>query len=234
MKRSGIIVCIIATAMLLAACGESPPGSGVSNPTSVPATSTAMPSTGDARMLQPGDSPRAPVGALDTGKSYTATIKTENGDITLELFADDAPLTVENFVNLSRIGFYDGSTFHRVIPGFMAQGGIGGNGQAPGYQFQDEVTPTRRHDAAGVLSMANAGFGTNSSQFFITYGPTPHLDGYDPDGNLKNCPHPQVSCHTVFGKVVEGMDVLNAVRERDPASDPNPGTRILTVEIAES
>ena len=161
-----------------------------------------------------------PSGALDTSKSYTAIFKTEKGDITVELFADRAPLTVENFVNLARAGFYDGTTFHRVINGFMAQGGdpTGTGTGGPGYQFGDEFHPSLRHDGAGVLSMANAGPSTNGSQFFITHGPTPHLDDR----------------HSVFGKVTAGMDVVNSLRERDPQRDRQPGDRIETIEIREA
>ncbi len=161
-----------------------------------------------------------PSGALDTSKQYTARFTTAKGAFTVELYADRAPLTVENFVNLARAGFYDGTTFHRVIPGFMAQGGDPeGTGRGgPGYDFGDEFHPTLRHDAAGVLSMANAGPGTNGSQFFITYGPTPHLDDR----------------HSVFGRVTEGMDVVLALRERDPGRDPNPGDAIETIEIIEA
>jgi cyclophilin family peptidyl-prolyl cis-trans isomerase len=166
------------------------------------------------------DKPMPPTGALDTSKTYTARFKTERGDIVVELYADRAPLTVENFVNLARAGFYDGTTFHRVIGGFMAQGGdpTGTGTGGPGYQFGDEFHPSLRHDGAGVLSMANAGPGTNGSQFFLTYGPTPHLDNK----------------HSVFGKVTEGMDVLNSIRERDPQRDRQPGDRIDTIEISES
>jgi cyclophilin family peptidyl-prolyl cis-trans isomerase len=165
------------------------------------------------------DQPLPPSGALDTSKSYQARFKTERGDIVVELYADRAPLTVENFVNLARSGFYDGTTFHRVIAGFMAQGGdpTGPGRGGPGYQFGDEFHPELRHDGPGVLSMANAGPGTNGSQFFITYGPTPHLDDR----------------HSVFGRVTEGMDVLNSIRERDPGRDREPGDRIDTIEIEE-
>jgi cyclophilin family peptidyl-prolyl cis-trans isomerase len=160
-----------------------------------------------------------PSGALDTSKAYTARFKTERGDIVVELYADRAPLTVENFVNLARAGFYNGTTFHRVIGGFMAQGGdpTGTGTGGPGYQFGDEFHPTLRHDSGGILSMANAGPGTNGSQFFLTYGPTPHLDNK----------------HSVFGKVTEGMDVLRSIRERDPQRDRQPGDRIDTIEIGE-
>lgn len=161
-----------------------------------------------------------PSGTLDLGKTYTATFHTEKGDIVVELYADRAPLTVENFVNLARAGFYDGTTFHRVIAGFMAQGGdpTGTGTGGPGYQFGDEFHTSLRHNSAGILSMANAGPGTNGSQFFITHGPTPHLDNR----------------HSVFGKVTEGMDVLLSIRERDPSRDHQPGDRIETIEISES
>jgi len=166
------------------------------------------------------DRPTPPSGALDLTKSYSARFKTERGEIACELFATDAPLTVENFVNLARAGFYDGTTFHRVIAGFMAQGGdpTGTGTGGPGYSFRDELSVKRRHDGPGVLSMANAGPNTNGSQFFLTFGPTPHLDGR----------------HTVFGSVTAGMDVLRGLRERDPQRDPNPGDRIETIEIEES
>jgi len=161
-----------------------------------------------------------PSGALDTSKSYTARFKTERGEIVCQLHAAQAPLTVENFVNLARAGFYDGTTFHRVIPGFMAQGGdpTGTGTGSPGYTFADEFDASLRHDGPGVLSMANSGPGTNGSQFFVTFGPTPHLDGK----------------HTVFGRVTDGMDVLLSIRERDPSRDPKPGDRIETIEIAEA
>lgn len=163
------------------------------------------------------DRPTPPSGTLDLTKSYTARLKTERGEMTCELFAADAPLTVENFINLARAGYYDGTTFHRVIPGFMAQGGdpTGTGSGGPGYTFRDEVSAARRHAGPGVLSMANSGPGTNGSQFFITYAATPHLDGR----------------HSVFGRITEGMDVLLAIRERDPQRDRNPGDRIETIEI---
>jgi len=165
------------------------------------------------------DRPMPPSGDLDISKTYTARFKTEKGDIVVELHADKAPLTVENFVNLARSGFYDGTTFHRVISGFMAQGGdpTGTGTGGPGYQFGDEFHPSLRHDGPGILSMANAGPGTNGSQFFLTFGPTPHLNDR----------------HSVFGKVTDGMDVLRSIRERDP-SDRDPGDRIDTIQISES
>jgi peptidyl-prolyl cis-trans isomerase B (cyclophilin B) len=117
----------------------------------------------------------------------TATVHTAKGDIRLTLFPDKAPLTVMNFVNLSTRGFYNGLTFHRVIPNFMIQGGcpVGNGTGGPMYKFGDEISPDLRHSAPGILSMANSGPDTNGSQFFITHGPTPWLDGK----------------HTIFGRV---------------------------------
>ncbi len=156
---------------------------------------------------------------IDPKKKYEATFKTEKGDFVIELFADKAPKTVNNFVFLARDGFYDNTTFHRVIKGFMAQGGdpTGTGRGGPGYKFADEFNPVLKHDSAGILSMANAGSNTNGSQFFITYGPTPHLDGK----------------HAVFGKVISGMDVVYAIPERDPMRASTPGTMIKTIEITE-
>jgi peptidyl-prolyl cis-trans isomerase B (cyclophilin B) len=136
---------------------------------------------------------------IDTSKQYTATIETEKGNLVLELFANDVPVTVNNFVFLAREGFYDGTTFHRVIPDFVAQGGdpTGTGGGGPGYSFEDEFT--EHTHAAGALSMANSGPNTNGSQFFITYSPQPHLDGH----------------HSVFGQLIEGMDVLETIKQGD-------------------
>ena len=162
----------------------------------------------------------APPMTIDPEKSYQATIVTENGDIVIDLYADKAPNTVNNFVFLAGEGFYDNTTFHRVLPGFMAQGGdpTGTGTGGPGYSFADEFDPELRHDGPGVLSMANSGPNTNGSQFFITYEATPHLD----------------DLHTVFGRVVEGQDVLEAITPRDPQQNPGlPGDTILTIRIEE-
>lgn len=163
---------------------------------------------------------KEPEMALDPKKSYTAILHTDNGDITLQLFTDQTPRTVNNFVFLARQGFYDGTFFHRVIADFMAQGGdpTGTGRGGPGYHFKDEFVPSLRHDKPGVLSMANAGPNTNGSQFFITHIPTPHLDNR----------------HTVFGRVIAGMDVVNAIPERDPGRAREPGEKLITIEIEES
>ncbi|HEY0179028.1 MAG TPA: peptidylprolyl isomerase [Dokdonella sp.] len=133
----------------------------------------------------------------------TAEIATPRGTIHLRLFAAQTPITVASFVNLARRGFYDGLTFHRVIPDFMIQGGCprGSGTGGPGYTFEDEIVPSLKHDRAGILSMANAGPGTNGSQFFITHVATPWLDGK----------------HTVFGVVVGAPDqtVVDAIRNGD-------------------
>jgi peptidyl-prolyl cis-trans isomerase B (cyclophilin B) len=135
--------------------------------------------------------------------SIQAVMETSRGDIRLELFPDQAPVTVANFVNLARRGFYDGLKFHRVIADFMIQGGCprGSGTGGPGYKFEDEFVPTLRHDKPGRLSMANAGPGTNGSQFFITHVPTPWLDG----------------AHSIFGQVVgdEDQAVVDSIRQGD-------------------
>jgi peptidyl-prolyl cis-trans isomerase B (cyclophilin B) len=130
-----------------------------------------------------------------------AEITTKNGVIRLELFADRAPKTCENFEKLAREGFYDGLTFHRVIADFMIQGGCprGTGTGGPGYTFADEFHPALKHSDPGILSMANAGPNTNGSQFFITHAATPWLDGK----------------HTVFGRVLEGRKVVDSVRQGD-------------------
>ena len=158
--------------------------------------------------------------SIDPSKCYSATFDTEVGQFVIELTADKTPITVNNFVFLAREGYYDNTTFHRVIPDFMAQAGdpSGTGTGGPGYTIQDEFDSTLRHDGPGVLSMANIGRpNTGGGQFFITFAPTPWLD----------------NAHAVFGRVTEGMDVVQAIRIRDPQSDPNPGTRLNSVTITE-
>jgi peptidyl-prolyl cis-trans isomerase B (cyclophilin B) len=155
---------------------------------------------------------------INPSKKYTAIVETEKGDLVLELFASDVPTTVNNFVFLAREGYYDGSTFHRVIPGFMVQGGDPtGTGRGnPGYRFDDEFTDHTH--VAGALSMANAGPNTNGSQFFITFAPQHGLDGK----------------HTVFGQLVEGKDVLEKLTPRDPSKSPQfEGDRVIHITIKE-
>ena len=134
-------------------------------------------------------------------QNLTVTFETTKGKIVLELYPDKTPVTCASFVNLVQRGFYDGITFHRVISDFMIQGGdpTGTGSGGPGYRFQDEFDPSLKHDGPGVLSMANAGPGTNGSQFFITHSAQPHLNGR----------------HSVFGKVTQGMEVVNAIQKGD-------------------
>ncbi len=162
----------------------------------------------------------APDMVIDPAKKYTATISTDKGEMVIELFADKTPKTVNNFVFLAREGFYNDTIFHRVIADFMAQGGdpTGTGTGGPGYRFADEFHPELKHDKPGILSMANAGPGTNGSQFFITHVPTPWLDNR----------------HSVFGQISEGMDTLMAIPPRDPMNPEYAGVKIKTVTITES
>ena len=178
-----VSVGLIGVALLLASCGgQAPEPTPAPKPAPKPKTYSAPPPM-----------------VIDTSKQYTATIETDKGNLVLELFASDVPVTVNNFVFLAREGFYDGTTFHRVIPGFMAQGGdpTGTGRGGPGYSFPDEFT--QHTHVAGTLSMANAGPDTNGCQFFITYTPQHGLDGK----------------HSVFGQLVQGMDVLEKIKNGD-------------------
>ncbi len=162
----------------------------------------------------------APAMEIDTKKKYTANMVTDKGTMVIELYADKTPKTVNSFVFLARQGFYEGVIFHRVINDFMVQGGdpTGTGSGGPGYQFEDEFHPSLKHDKRGVLSMANAGPRTNGSQFFITHGPTPHLDNK----------------HSVFGQVIQGEDVLMSIPSRNPQKPEYAGVKIVRVEIVES
>ena len=161
-----------------------------------------------------------PAMEIDPEKNYTARMETDKGEMVIELFANKAPKTVNNFVFLARQGFYDDVIFHRVIDNFMAQGGdpTGTGTGGPGYKFEDEFDSSLKHDKPGMLSMANAGPNTNGSQFFITHVPTPWLD----------------KKHSVFGQIKEGMDVLMSIPPRDPMHPEYPGVKILKVSIEES
>ena len=158
---------------------------------------------------------------IDATKQYTATVKTEKGEIVMQLYADKAPLAVNSFVFLARQGWFNGVTFHRVIPGFVAQAGDpSGTGQGgPGYFFKSEVNADLGFDKPGVVGMANSGPDTNGSQFFITYAPQPKLDG----------------TYTIFGQVLKGMDVVEALTARDTSLTPGlpPGDKILSIDVEE-
>jgi cyclophilin family peptidyl-prolyl cis-trans isomerase len=160
-----------------------------------------------------------PAMEIDPKKSYQAVMTTDKGKIVIELFASKVPKTVNNFVFLSRQGFYDNTIFHRVINDFMAQGGdpTGTGMGGPGYKFEDEFDSSLIHNKPGMLSMANAGPNTNGSQFFITHVATPWLNGK----------------HAVFGQVKEGMDVVMAIPERNPQAPEYPGVKIQSIEIIE-
>jgi cyclophilin family peptidyl-prolyl cis-trans isomerase len=159
---------------------------------------------------------------IDATKQYFADFKmAKGGDFVIQLFPDKAPITVNSFIFLARQGYFDGVTFHRVIDGFMAQGGdpTGTGMGGPGYEFEYEANDLK-FDKPGVVAMANTGAGTptNGSQFFITFGPTPNLDGG----------------YTIFGQVISGMDVVNGITRRDPAQNPTfAGDAILSVTISE-
>lgn len=202
---SWLLGVILAPAIFVTACGGSTP-----EPAQTP---------GPAPAPKPKTYSSPPAMIIDASKNYTAIIETEKGNLVLELFAKDVPRTVNNFVFLAREGFYDGSTFHRVIPGFMVQGGDPtGTGRGnPGYAFADEFT--EHTHLVGALSMANAGPNTNGCQFFITYAPQHALDGK----------------HSVFGQLVEGMDVLKNLTPIDPSRSPQfEGDKLIRITIKES
>jgi cyclophilin family peptidyl-prolyl cis-trans isomerase len=162
----------------------------------------------------------APPMLIDKNKEYTATVKmAKGGEFVIQLYADKAPITVNSFVFLAREGFFDGVTFHRVLEGFMAQGGdpTGTGMGGPGYEFVNEDSDLK-FDKAGVVAMANAGRDTNGSQFFITFVPTEQLNGG----------------YTIFGQVISGMDVVNGITRRDPEQNPtSPGDAIESITITE-
>ena len=162
-----------------------------------------------------------PAMQIDPTKNYSATVKMEKGgEFIISLHAEKAPITVNSFVFLAKEGYFDGVTFHRVLEGFMAQGGdpTGTGAGGPGYKFENEDSDLK-FDRAGIVAMANAGRDTNGSQFFITYGPTPHLNGG----------------YTIFGQVVKGMPVVNNIALRDPSQRPDfSGDVIKSITIEES
>jgi cyclophilin family peptidyl-prolyl cis-trans isomerase len=163
----------------------------------------------------------APTMSIDVNKQYFATVKmAKGGEFLIQLYPDKAPITVNNFVFLAREGYFDGTTFHRVLEGFMAQGGdpTGTGMGGPGYEFVNEDSDLT-FDKAGVVAMANAGRDTNGSQFFITFGPQERLNGG----------------YTIFGQVISGMDVVNGIRFRNPEENPDYiGDAIKTITITEN
>jgi len=216
MNMKSLILVLASTAFIVASCGNA--DGGEVDVTDAAPTEESVPIEIVDEPIAQWDAP--PEMTIDPDAIYLATFKTERGDIVVELFADKAPITVNNFVFLAGEGFYDGTTFHRVLDNFMAQGGdpthTGGGG--PGYQFEDEIVEGQLFDEPGLLAMANGGPNTNGSQFFITYDSAPWLNG----------------AHTIFGKVVEGMDVVDSLTLRDPQENPDyRGDALITVEITE-
>jgi peptidylprolyl isomerase len=196
-----LLLVIITAGLMVVSCGK-----------------TLTQKAGDGTMIQFKDEGKMPPMLKDTGKKYTATIEVEGkGNLVLELFAKDVPIAVSNFVYLATKGYYDGCTFHRVIPGFMAQGGdpTGTGSGGPGYSFANEIT-SHKH-IKGALSMANTGRpNSNGSQFFICYADQPSLNGG----------------YSVFGQLTKGMDVLESITPRDPNKSPSfKGDKIVKITI---
>lgn len=189
-------------------------------PNNLPMTAGNIAAVIELNLLERRQFSSCPPMTIDASKEYIATLKTEDGEIKIALFADKAPIAVNNFVFLARSGWYDNVTFHRVMPGFMAQGGdpSGTGFGGPGYAFINEATDLK-FDRAGLVAMANAGADSNGSQFFITYGPAAHLDGG----------------FTIFGEVISGMEIVEDFTSRDPSQtlDLPPGDRIISVTITE-
>ena len=226
--RPLVFISIIAGMLTLTACLIATPtpqptqtdaGAGV--PTAE-ATSTPIPNLIRAEGRSIKQYAQPPPLTIDENDRYTATIRATDGSVTLELFASEAPKTVNNFIFLAQEGFYNGATFHRVIPGFMIQGGdpIGTGSGGPGYRFADEIFPGRVFDHPGTIAMANAGPNTNGSQFFITVAPTPYLNG----------------AHTIFGRVTSGQEVVDAISRvrRDSQDRPLQPVVIQSVEVTKS
>jgi peptidyl-prolyl cis-trans isomerase B (cyclophilin B) len=221
-----ILISALATALFFIACSLPTAPAATSAPTSPPAAQpTARPANSSASdQGQPGGGKvkkyaALPLMTIDPSAGYTANIKTNKGNILIELFPASAPKTVNSFVFLANDGFYDGVIFHRVIPNFMIQGGdpTGTGTSGPGYRFEDEIDSKLGFDKPGILAMANSGPGTNGSQFFITTAATPHLNGN----------------HTIFGKVLEGQDVADTISTvpSGPGNKPNQPIVIQGIEI---
>ena len=224
-----ILISALATALFLIACSLPTAPVPTSAPTSAPVVQpTARPSgAGNASSSSQGQTGSGsskkyaapPQMSIDQSAGYTAKIKTNKGNIVIELFPASAPKTVNNFVFLANEGFYNGIIFHRVIPNFMIQGGdpTGTGTSGPGYKFEDEIDAKLGFEKPGILAMANSGPNTNGSQFFITTASTPHLNGN----------------HTIFGKVLEGQDVADTISTvpAGPGNRPNQPVVIQGIEI---
>lgn len=198
--------------------GQVVPGQGL--PRDVEVWKSFVESTVAVQELEARQYDAPPPMTLEEGKQYTARVQMENGgEFVIELYPESAPQTVNSFVFLANEGWFDGVTFHRVIPGFVAQtGDPSGTGMGgPGYTIPNEIDPALSHDEPGVVAMANSGPDTNGSQWYVTLGDVSQLDG----------------SYTIFGRVIEGMDVVEAITPRDTSTDPQapPGDRIETVTI---
>jgi cyclophilin family peptidyl-prolyl cis-trans isomerase len=229
--RYKFLLAIVGAALLSVACVLETPTPEAVPPTEVPAdtqpagaTATAIPTATSGTSTTADGSPikqfiniggvsipqysNVPPVTIDTTAKYSATIRTTMGTMVIDLFADQAPLTVNNFIFLAKEGYYDGIIFHRVIPSFMIQGGdpTGTGGGGPGYKFQDEIVAALTFDQPGRLAMANAGAGTNGSQFFVTTVATPHLNGN----------------HTIFGQITQGQDIADAISLTETAGQDRP------------
>ena len=229
MTIAGVAVLIVLAILVVAVSAQNKAGTPPSPveilpPTTVPPTQAEeadMPTTkapSPTEIIKQYDSP--PPMTIDTDATYLATVKmAKGGEFVIEFYADKAPITVNSFIFLAREGFFDGTTFHRVLDGFMAQGGdpTGSGMGGPGYEFVNEDSDLE-FDKEGVVAMANAGRDTNGSQFFITFVPVPQLNGG----------------YTIFGQVIEGMDVVNGITRRDPMEYPDfEGDMIESITITE-
>lgn len=217
---SGIIVLLVIAGIIWAVTAtQKPAASAQTSPAAQSSQATQSGQTAQTS-ANAGKYSAYPAMTVDKAKKYTATFKmAKGGEFTVELYPDKAPKTVNSFVFLAREKFFDGTTFHRVLEGFMAQGGdpTGTGSGGPGYEFENEDSDLK-FDKPGVLAMANAGRDTNGSQFFITFVATPQLDGG----------------YTIFGQVTDGMDVVNAITRRDPQTNPNfTGDVIESITITE-
>ena len=190
-------------------------------PNNMPMSEAYISAIIELQLLEAKQFDECPPMTIDQSKEYFATLQTEKGEITLELFADKAPLAVNNFIFLANNGWYDDVTFHRVLEGFIAQSGdpTGTGFGGPGYAFSNEIVPELNFKEGGLLAMANAGPDSNGSQFFITFGPSPQLDGG----------------YTIFGRVIHGLEIVESLKLRDPSQglDLPPGDKILSVSIEE-
>jgi len=223
MKKISFFSTVLITSLILTGCTQTPPAqpTGMETSSSLESYGDENDVVNDIKLDEKPEGTQQLTNEAKKGSSMKtladfekisatqATITTNKGDITFELYGDKTPITVANFLNLAKSGFYNGIKFHRIIPDFMAQVGdpltkddskkaMWGSGD-PGYKIPDEFHPTLKHDSEGIVSMANAGPNTGGSQIFITYGPQPHLDGM----------------HTVFGKVTSGMEVLRTLQMGD-------------------